>query len=331
MRKNGQIVVGQVDLKHGDVLEMHVPLGFQPFNLSLVSPKVQICLDASIPGPTSAFKEDDYAFEVITDHTWKDELRNGYGGAWSPIPDGVDIHPATWEALHVQRLYLDETVLLYELYVGGSTGHDSSAWAVVAAAVTETGRTLRGCLSGVTALNPADQLWIGARQHTNIDAELSGMVVASAFALFCQNEYSVTVRPDLALSNNFARCLSATKSSHPLVHLLQASRRIAEILKKLELQWKKFVHILETRGMNLLIGLLSTLCFKARDVDLLHGHLSTGLSRLFPICTGVGSLMHARRCRPHILSCMTRLYGSRPCLTAESALVLTLLQRVSRN
>ena len=56
MRKNGQIVVGQVDLKHGDVLEMHVPLGFQPFNLSLVSPKVQICLDASIPGPTSAFK-----------------------------------------------------------------------------------------------------------------------------------------------------------------------------------------------------------------------------------------------------------------------------------
>jgi len=55
-----------------------------------------------------------------------------------------------------------------------------------------------------------------------MDAELSGMAIATGFANFGQNDIPVVIRPDLALSSKFTQCLAASKQDHALVTVLQA-------------------------------------------------------------------------------------------------------------
>ena len=104
----------------------------------------------------------------------------------------------------------------------GATGLHDSAWAVVIVACTPHGRIFRGCISGVTQINPAQEDWLGATSHTNIDAELTAMSVATALALFASRDYSICVRTDLSLSRQVALCQVTSRGSKPLVNTLQA-------------------------------------------------------------------------------------------------------------
>ena len=74
--------------------------------------------------------------------------------------------------------------MAHELYVDGATYGDWSAWAVVVVGVTENGRFFKGCIGDVTETERHSIKWIGADDHTNVDAELSAMAVATAFACF---------------------------------------------------------------------------------------------------------------------------------------------------
>ena len=118
--------------------------------------------------------------------------------------------------------------MAYELYIDGATQGDLLAWAVVAVAVTEFGRTLQGCLGGLTEIDKKSKKWIGAESHTNIDAELSDMAVAAAFAQFGAIEAYFVIRPDLALSKRFLEVDATSRNSSVLatvVHVLGQSRQ----------------------------------------------------------------------------------------------------------
>ena len=56
--------------------------------------------------------------------------------------------------------------------------------------------------------------------HTNIDAELSAMAVATAFAFFASGEAQVLIRPDLALSQQFLNIQSTTRQLSTLARVL---------------------------------------------------------------------------------------------------------------
>ena len=209
IRCNGRVLSSTVTFQHGDVLEFHAAPYHATFDLCRSSPRVQLCLEASIPAPSCSFDEDRNATLLLQHPGLAGKLCLADAWSFALIPEGLDIHKDTYEALHCQPApeYAKHDTI--ELYVDGATSSHSSAWAVVAVALSPAGRTFLGCVTGLTQICPAHAQWIGATQHGNIDAELSAMTVATAFAIFASQEYSVCVRPDLALSRHIA-CSSAT-------------------------------------------------------------------------------------------------------------------------
>eukprot|EP00435_Cladocopium_sp_Y103_P072728 s332_g41.t1 len=85
------------------------------------------------------------------------------------------------------------------------------------------GLIFQGCITGLVELNPASQHWIGAKDHSSTDAELTAMALAQTIALQISPCFPVTVRPDLSFSPGLA---SRSMTSHHeyalprLVHLL---------------------------------------------------------------------------------------------------------------
>ena len=133
------------------------------------------------------------------------------------------MHRETYEALHAQHEWQDDTIIAHELYVDGATFGPLSAWAVVAVAVTESGRVFKGCLGDVTEIDKQSPKWIGANGHTNIDAELTAMAAATAFAFFGAIDTYFVVRPDLALSKRYVDIASTSRQSSTItkvVHVL---------------------------------------------------------------------------------------------------------------
>ena len=225
VRVNGQIVGSHVSLHNGDVLEYHVGSSNE-LVLDRHSSKVQLCLDASIETVLPYFYEDGDAAEVLEFPELRSSLCQEDGWEFRMIPEGVSLHKATFEALHVQQDTLDCPPLHYELYIDGATHATRSAWAVVAVLVTQGGRRLQGCLGGLTTIQPDSIQWIGAEGHTNIDAELSAMVIATAFAYFGSADAKCIIRPDLALSQRFLKLSSTTRKDSTLarvVHVLGQS------------------------------------------------------------------------------------------------------------
>lgn len=193
IRCNGQVVSSVVQFKHGDVLEFHAAPGQASFDLIRSHLRVQLCLEASLPAPRGGFDEDRNAMLILQQPDLTGQFWFANDWRFALLPEGLDIHKATYEALHCQPsncLVKPDTL---ELYVDGATSSNSSAWAVVVVALSPEGRTLYGCVTGVTQICPDHPQWIGATQHGNIDAELSAMTVASAFAIFASQEYLVCV------------------------------------------------------------------------------------------------------------------------------------------
>ena len=223
VRVNGEVANDEVTLASGDVLEYHGVDTGRSFLLDKKSKKVQICLDASIMSHQPVFNEDEDAFEILPGPDISEALRCEDDWAFHLIPEGTHLHRETFEALHEQHRFLEDRVVAYELYVDGATHGDRSAWAVVAVAVTSHGRVFHGCVGGLTTLEKQSHNWIGAEGHTNIDAELSAMAVATAFAFFGANDAYIVIRPDLALSKRYLDIDATSRQSSVLatvVHVL---------------------------------------------------------------------------------------------------------------
>ena len=222
LRHNGHVLFTDAQLNNGDVLECHAAGLRGELNLSLTSPRVQISLQAALPVPTPVFDVDSSACLLLQTPFVHEALCDAPTWAVDYLPVGLDLHPATYEALHTQHEVDHAGSVRLELYVDGATWQHQSAWAVVIVEQSDAGPFFRGCLSGVTQIRTAAADWIGAIAHTNIEAEFSPMAVASAFALFASHDLPVCIRPDLALSHQVTACTVARHQDHALTSVLHA-------------------------------------------------------------------------------------------------------------
>lgn len=218
IRLNGQVVGSQMHLDNGDLLEYHVGHA-QQLTIDRKCTRVQLCLDAVIENVGSHFDDDADAIEVLPTPSIQNEFQSEDSWAFHLIPEGTPLHKATFEALH-QNSNAGGQSDRYELYIDGATSNDQSAWAVVAVRVSGEDRCFMGCIAGLTEINRFSDRWIGADDHTNIDAELSAMTVATAFAYFAASEVHVTIRPDLALSQQFFHLQCTTRQHSTLAKVL---------------------------------------------------------------------------------------------------------------
>ena len=84
------------------------------------------------------------------------------------------------------------------------------------------GKRLCGCIAGLTEINALAPNWIGAASHSNVDAELSAMTIATAFAYFGAQEIRCIIRPDLALSNKFLALDCVTQQDSIVARVLHS-------------------------------------------------------------------------------------------------------------
>ena len=150
VRINGDIVYEEVHLQHGDVIEFHAVESVQSFSLTKTHKKVQICLDASIQFGSSVFVEDEDAHEVLPMPAVCASLQSHDEWEFKFIPEGLNLHKMTLEALYLQQELIPSIEDDLELYVDGATHGDISAWAVVAVSKSDQGRSFCGCIGGVT-------------------------------------------------------------------------------------------------------------------------------------------------------------------------------------
>lgn len=226
IRLNGEVVQDHVQLQHGDVLEYHAVEGGASICFDRFSSKTQICLEAAIDNSISCFDPEGDAFEILQEADLGKALQNEDRWRLECIPEGTNLHRSTYEALHVQHEVIHGDVQTLELYIDGATCGDVSAWAVAAVRVAESGRSFHGCCAGLTEINEQSNQWIGAVRHSNIEAELSAMVVSTAFSIFASEDLPVVIRPDLSLSRRFlsADCASRHDSAvAKLVYVLGQS------------------------------------------------------------------------------------------------------------
>ena len=226
IRRNGQFVGEDANYEHGDLIEYHVGHQ-QQLIIDKRCDKVQICLDSVLEHVAPHFDIEADAVEVLPYPSIQKDLCNEDAWAFQLIPEGTPLHKETFEALHCQRALDNSTAYRYELYIDGATSNGLSAWAVVAVSVFGDERCFLGCVAGLTEINQSSPKWIGALNHTNIDAELSAMAVATAFAFFASGEAQVLIRPDLALSQQFLNIQSTTRQLSTLarvIHVLGLSK-----------------------------------------------------------------------------------------------------------
>ena len=219
IRLNGKFVGEEVTFANGDLIEYHIGHRAE-MKLQMQSQKVQVCLDATIENVVPHFEVDEEAFEMLPLPPVQQMLRNGEVWKFEMIPEATLLHKETFEALHMQNEVDTGTLQKYELYIDGATSQSRSAWAVVAVRVSDNGRHFMGCVAGVTEINRHSDKWIGASAHTNIDAELSAMVVATSFAYFASADIQVTIRPDLALSERFFNLQSTTRQQSTIAKVI---------------------------------------------------------------------------------------------------------------
>ena len=220
VRINGNIVNCSVTLKHGDVVEFHAAEPVKDLLLQKAHKKVQVCLDASISFGCPSFVEDADATEVLPMMQIRELLQAQEDWIFQLIPEGLNLHKMTLEALHIQQDVVPTKEDILELYVDGATHGDLSAWAVVAVLKSDNGRSFHGCIGGLTEIDSGSGRWVGAVRHTNIEAELTAMVVATAFAYFGSAYRHVVIRPDLALSNKFLKSECITQQSSGVAQVL---------------------------------------------------------------------------------------------------------------
>eukprot|EP00435_Cladocopium_sp_Y103_P056468 s2453_g19.t1 len=253
---NGVPVSGHFDLLTGDVLEVSAVLS-HPSLPDFSGRRVVISLEASVPIDQPIFQPDRSAWCFSEHESWNSGLSDSIGTKFVSLPEGLDLHAATFEALHLQDSVENHQPERIELFVDGSASQNRAGWAVVAVSVSTSGCVFQGCLAGTVTLNPRDPTWIGAKDLSNIDAELTAMAVAQNVGLQVSHAWPVVIRPDLQFSHQLAVQQATSQHSYVLPQLVHALGQLAgdgiaihEIRGHVGNPWKELADKLANHAAN---------------------------------------------------------------------------------
>eukprot|EP00435_Cladocopium_sp_Y103_P068330 s1096_g31.t1 len=222
LRVNGNILNCLVELKSGDVIEFHAKTEGNELP-SFATTAVTISLAASLPPPPVPFQCEKPSWLILEQEDWIETFAEKVVTKFDALPLGVSLHPSTYEALHLQEKVDQHVPERIELYVDGSAKGHHAGWAIVAVSFSASGSVFQGCMSGLVEVNPASPQWIGAKDQSSTDAELTAMAIAQAIAPQVAHDCPIVIRPDLAFSHGLAARVMTSKHDYvlpKLVHLL---------------------------------------------------------------------------------------------------------------
>ena len=165
---------------------------------------IRISLEQTLVLPDRKLDLNQQMLEWFENGSWWRTFAAPWPHDLGELPEGVHIHPATWEALHCQTWHQNDEIERIELYVDGATGEDHAGWSVVVISTSQSGDMLQGVLSGTVVTDREDEAWLGATELTNIAAEFTAMIVAQMLAHAFQDVPQIVIRPDLQLSKLLA-------------------------------------------------------------------------------------------------------------------------------
>ena len=187
------------------------------------SHQVQVCLEWTVP---TSFPQMVHTNDTQGMLPWLSNLFIPWATQCWPLPDGLQVHESTAHALeHADNNLLAQHTQTF-LYVDGSATDKGCGWAV---AVIDAGynwcgamvANLRGVIFDQVSLDSNCDEWWGAKHGDNIDAELSGCLVAIMWFLAnCEPNQEVTLCPDLCYSLELLQGTCAPNGDRPLSQML---------------------------------------------------------------------------------------------------------------
>ena len=99
------------------------------------------------------------------------------------LPDGLQIHPATAQALGGVTRNCGDRPDRHEIFCDGSFDGACSAWSVVVLDILGNCVTAVRWTAGKVCLDPSSAEWLGAVQHGSLQAETSGVCFAMIWAM----------------------------------------------------------------------------------------------------------------------------------------------------
>ena len=177
-------------------------------------------------------------FQWFTEGSWADVIQTPWKEPLDWLPEGIHIHPSTWEALHTQSAYNDGSPTALRLYVDGATHQQDAGWSVVAIEATGTGERLLGVICGSVQTFDDHPQWIGATESTNVTAEVTAMIIAQAFAATQTQFAKIVICPDLTLSRQIAESKV----------LLKRDQTMSSLSSCLSQMYQLQTHVEEVRG-----------------------------------------------------------------------------------
>lgn len=185
--------------------------------------RVPLCLDAVIqPQPHTEWTQlhpETSALLWYQQTEWTQHCSSFSVAPPVPLPDGLQIHPASYDALLSQPLETDPILWTWELYVDGSVGTTGAGWSVIVVCSDDSRTVFQGCYAGQVQLAPEHPQWFGADAIDNISAELTAFLVAQDLCLRFLPRAKVTIRPDLMLSQAVATFEHITHASPTLAQM----------------------------------------------------------------------------------------------------------------
>ena len=187
---------------------------------ALAQSKVCISLETTLPMAAPPVRADQLFMHSSTSN-WQQQLQQSQI-VMTPLPEGLQLHPATYDALCVPQCYCETNFAGSEvLFIDGAAHDGHATWSVVHVRYGEDGMpALRGMIAAQVEICPAEPAWIGAENADNISAEFSAFLYAAVIGTTLEFDSKVIIAPDLQLSAKLAadQCMC---SAHPrLVQLM---------------------------------------------------------------------------------------------------------------
>ena len=177
---------------------------------------VILALEHVLPWPTPPGHDQDLFMHSATAN-WQHRLQQAEISL-AMMPDGLNLHPATYDAMVVPSRYTDITLAnRAALFIDGSAQQGEAAWSVACIRYDDFGiPALFGMASGPVVTADSHPRWLGARFADNLAAEMTAFVYASVLALSLDFGAPVVIAPDLDLSVMLAED-KCTCKAHPLL------------------------------------------------------------------------------------------------------------------
>ena len=188
---------------------------------------IQISLEHTLILDDVPFSQDRQLFQWFQCDNWEDRIQTAWSHPLSWLPEGLHIHPNTWEALHHQVWCEDDETCTWELYIDGSMSQGKGGWSVVVVCANTCGRCLKGMMAGEVVTDQSDSRWIGVERVTSITSELTALLIAQAFAASLPSHYDVVIRPDLRLSRELTELKVTLKTNETLSSMSTCLSRVA--------------------------------------------------------------------------------------------------------